>query len=50
MNDFWSDFRKTAASSRKYFNIKIKIHQSFSKQQILGVQPKNSGDLTRTCS
>ena len=41
---------KVAAS-----NINIKIHQQFSKRQILGVrvaivQPKISVDLTRTCS
>ena len=41
---------KVAAS-----NIKIKIHQLFSKQQILGVrvtiaQRKTSGDLIRTSS
>ena len=35
-------------------NIKIKMHQLFSKQRILGacvtmVQRKMSGDLTRTC-
>ena len=41
---------KVAAS-----NINIKIHQSFSKQRILGVrvtieQRKTLRDLTRTCS
>ena len=68
MNDFWNDFSRnftmsTSAITIDYenepnmkvaaSNVNIKIHQLFSKQQILGVrvtiaQLKTSGGLTRT--
>ena len=49
------DYKNEANIKVAASNVNIKIHQLFSKQQILGVRVavahrKTSGDLTRTCS
>ena len=49
--DYENELNMKVAAS----NVNIKIHQLFSKQQILGVRltiahRKTSGDLTLTCS